>query len=80
MSDINYSLWRWRPEEGVIVKASNLKEDLSSVALRLLPEWEAEVSTDTFEDNTSILKQMEHFVSGIPENDEWNDPPPLNLA
>lgn len=72
-------MWKWKPETGVIVKAKDLKENLSSAELKLPPEWENEISAEAFIDNNDTLKQMEALVSGLVENDDWMEPIPLNI-
>ena len=79
MTDGNYVLWKWRPQEGVIVTKKNMADKIKDVELKLPPEWQSEMSEETFLDNMDILKQMESLVSRIVGTDDWFEPIQINF-
>lgn len=79
MCDGCYAMWKWKPETCVIVKAKDLKENLSNAELKLPAEWENEISTEAFVDNNDTLKQMEALVTGLVENEDWMEPIQLDI-
>ena len=74
MTDGNYTLWKWRPQEGVILKQKDIVDKFKDVELKLPPEWQSEMSEEAFLDNMDILKQMESLVSRMVDTDDWFEP------